>query len=59
MNQFVVSPCVSVCEVDERDICIGCLRTLDEIARWGVMSHEERMHVMTELLPLREAGDVP
>ena len=55
LNQFVVSPCVSVCEVDERDICVGCLRTLDEIAAWGAMSHEARMHVMTVLLPQREA----
>lgn len=58
MNSFVVSPCVSVCEVDERDICVGCLRTLDEIAAWGSMSHEERIHVMTRLLPARESGDV-
>ena len=31
------SPCVKVCIMDpQRDVCMGCCRTLDEIARWGV-----------------------
>lgn len=30
------SPCMSVCQMDdETDLCQGCLRTLDEIGRWG------------------------
>ena len=58
LNQFVISPCVSVCEVNERNVCVGCLRTLDEIAAWGMMSHAERLRIMTEELPKREAEDV-
>jgi predicted Fe-S protein YdhL (DUF1289 family) len=34
-------------------LCRGCLRTLDEIARWGAMSDAEREAVMREL-PSRE-----
>jgi predicted Fe-S protein YdhL (DUF1289 family) len=30
-------------------LCRGCLRTLDEIARWGAMSDAEREAVMLEL----------
>lgn len=30
-------------------LCIGCLRTLDEIAAWGQMSPEERAAVMREI----------
>jgi predicted Fe-S protein YdhL (DUF1289 family) len=30
-------------------LCIGCLRTLDEIAAWGEMSHAERAAVMREI----------
>ncbi len=29
--------------------CAGCLRTLDEIARWGEMTDVERRLVMTSL----------
>ncbi len=37
----------------ERDLCRGCGRTLDEIARWGTMSDAERERVMN-LLPARK-----
>ena len=48
------SPCVKVCQMDPgRGLCLGCRRTLDEIARWGAMSDQEREHVMAEL-PRRE-----
>ncbi len=34
--QDVSSPCMSVCQMDEASgLCVGCLRTLDEIAQWG------------------------
>lgn len=42
----VRSPCVSVCALDERDICIGCHRTGDEITRWTRMSDDERREVL-------------
>ena len=32
----VTSPCISVCKMDDTSgLCQGCLRSLDEIARWG------------------------
>lgn len=31
----VASPCVSICALDEQDICTGCQRTAGEITRWG------------------------
>lgn len=32
------SPCTSVCRIDdERGLCEGCLRSLDEIAGWSRM----------------------
>ena len=30
------SPCISVCRMDaQRQYCVGCLRTLDELRIWG------------------------
>ena len=54
------SPCVKVCIMDpERDVCMGCARTLDEIARWGVMSEEQRVAIMGELPARRERLALP
>lgn len=44
------SPCVRVCVLHPAEqICIGCLRTRDEIADWGRMGHDERRAVMDRL----------
>ncbi len=46
------SPCVKVCRVDPASrLCVGCGRSLEEIARWGAMSEAERLAVMTGLKP--------
>ncbi|WP_110949953.1 DUF1289 domain-containing protein [Pseudomonas bohemica] len=42
----VRSPCVSICALDEADICVGCQRTVAEITRWVRMSNEERRAVL-------------
>jgi monothiol glutaredoxin len=34
------SPCIKVCVLVPGDRCAGCLRTIDEIAAWGMMSAE-------------------
>ncbi|MCO7611082.1 MULTISPECIES: DUF1289 domain-containing protein [Pseudomonas chlororaphis group] len=42
----VASPCVSICALDEQDICTGCQRTVDEITRWSRMDNNERRAVL-------------
>lgn len=42
----VASPCVSICALDESDLCTGCQRSIDEITRWGRMSNDERRDVL-------------
>jgi predicted Fe-S protein YdhL (DUF1289 family) len=54
------SPCVKVCIMDpQREVCMGCGRTLDEIARWGVMGDSERDTVMAALPVRRERLALP
>ena len=54
------TPCIKVCQMDPvRGVCIGCCRTLDEIARWGSMSDAERKAVMDALLARRNRLDIP
>jgi predicted Fe-S protein YdhL (DUF1289 family) len=46
----IESPCVEVCVVDPATgFCIGCFRTLDEIAGWSAMSRDDRRRVLAEL----------
>lgn len=46
----IQSPCVKVCVIKpEAGICIGCHRTVDEIARWSRMTADERRAVVDDL----------
>ncbi len=40
-NNAVASPCIKVCRVHE-DVCVGCGRSLWEIANWGRFTDEEK-----------------
>ena len=51
-----LSPCTGVCRLDARGLCMGCLRTGDEIARWTRMSDAEKIRLMDEILPHRQGG---
>lgn len=51
----VLSPCIGVCLLDDRGLCEGCLRTAAEIAAWSGLGDDERLRLMDEVLPRREA----
>lgn len=56
------TPCIAVCFIDPKtNLCLGCGRTLPEIARWHALNSEERLAIM-DTLPQRmlDAGlDIP
>lgn len=46
----VQSPCVKICVVHPTEgLCIGCLRTVAEIAAWSSLTPAARAAVMAEL----------
>lgn len=49
MEKPVKSPCISLCALDENDMCVGCQRTGDEVIRWGRMTNDERREVLAKL----------
>ena len=50
------SPCTKVCVMDSDDrYCLGCKRTLNEIARWGEMSEAEQAAIIAQL-PARSSA---
>ena len=42
----VASPCVRNCCLDERDVCLGCGRSLDEIRLWSESDDVERLRIL-------------
>ncbi|MBC01287.1 MAG: DUF1289 domain-containing protein [Rhodobacteraceae bacterium] len=50
MTAPIDSPCIKLCRIDTATrLCVGCLRTLEEIAGWGRLTPEERRQVMAAL----------
>jgi predicted Fe-S protein YdhL (DUF1289 family) len=48
----IKTPCVKVCVVDgPTGLCLGCGRSLPEIAKWSRLTDAERDKVMDELPP--------
>jgi len=43
------SPCVDICRLDERGLCIGCRRTIGEITEWSRASDARRREILNEL----------
>ena len=49
-SQPISTPCIKVCIVDGASgLCLGCRRTLPEIAQWGRLSETERATITMDL----------
>ncbi|MGE3066538.1 MAG: DUF1289 domain-containing protein [Hyphomicrobiaceae bacterium] len=47
------SPCINICTLDAKSgLCVGCGRSMDEIAGWLTLTPQDRQRIMREL-PLR------
>jgi len=54
-EQYPISPCNSLCTLDDDNRCLGCSRTLEQISQWSLMSKEEQWAVI-DGLSVRHAG---
>jgi predicted Fe-S protein YdhL (DUF1289 family) len=45
----VPSPCVDICRLNAQGLCVGCRRTLSEIAEWSNASEARRREILNEL----------
>lgn len=53
IDTSVPSPCLAICQVKKHDpVCIGCLRTMDEIRDWMIMSAPEKQAVLDRIAAL-------
>ena len=58
MNHGVKSPCIESCIVNDEKICLGCFRSLGEIAQWQVMDDTMRREVLHKAERRRKAHDL-
>jgi uncharacterized protein len=59
MSVKVPSPCIGVCTLDPAErICVGCLRTADEIARWPYATPAEQVQIVLQLRVRRHARGI-
>jgi len=42
----VPSPCIDICRLDSQGLCIGCRRTIEEIAEWSRASEARRREIL-------------
>jgi predicted Fe-S protein YdhL (DUF1289 family) len=49
MASAVPSPCVNICRLDAQGLCIGCRRTLGEIAEWSAAADARRLEILSAL----------
>lgn len=43
---LIASPCISICALDENDVCVGCYRSAAEITRWSQANNAERRQII-------------
>jgi len=51
-----ISPCMSICTLDENNICMGCKRTLEEIKCWAKLSPAGQWRLVEELATRHKAN---
>jgi predicted Fe-S protein YdhL (DUF1289 family) len=40
------SPCISVCALDENDVCLGCFRSGEEITDWFTADAQRKREIL-------------
>ena len=45
----MITPCINICQLNNGK-CLGCGRTLEEIAQWSAYNDQQRKVVMERLI---------
>jgi predicted Fe-S protein YdhL (DUF1289 family) len=51
----IESPCIKICKMSTEHLCIGCARTIEEIACWTSLDKPARLKVLQDVAE-RRAG---
>lgn len=55
-NRPPKSPCISVCVLDDGDVCTGCYRTGEEIMNWFMADDSEKRTILAACSRRRAAA---
>ncbi len=55
MTKPIASPCISVCLLDEKDICLGCYRSAAEITQWMECDDATKLEILQHCAERRKA----
>ncbi|MEM7020350.1 MAG: DUF1289 domain-containing protein [Pseudomonadota bacterium] len=50
----IPSPCISICALDADNLCMGCLRTIEEIVTWGRIDDDEKRQIWQKIKERRQ-----
>ena len=51
------TPCIGICRLDADGVCVGCGRTMAQIAAWPGMTEAERLRIMSVLPRLEKSAN--
>ena len=55
---MIASPCINVCQMDAHSgLCLGCLRTIDEITVWARSDDAGRLEILAAVARRRQEHD--
>ena len=46
MSNSPESPCISICSLDQKDVCEGCFRTSNEIVDWFTADDDRKREIL-------------
>ena len=52
------SPCISVCALDDNDVCIGCYRTGQEITDWFMADNARKQAILDACAERRKQASI-
>jgi predicted Fe-S protein YdhL (DUF1289 family) len=55
----VPSPCVGICQSDDKGQCLGCFRTRDERLNWTSLNSDERQKVIKRCQQRKKRKSAP
>lgn len=50
----VNSPCVRECALDQDEICLGCLRSIEEIMQWSGADNKQKRQILARVESRRQ-----
>ena len=48
LELLTTSPCINICHLDDKGICVGCFRSSEEITTWKDLDNEAHNQILAK-----------